>query len=300
MRTKVRVMLMAALLGLCCFSTAGCSAVEKKLEPVYQALLDDDSAHANELDGAEAQNQKKQGQEADESKMQQSEVGESSADQSAETSTAVPAGTITAEEANSSSGSGHLPGNKKILLTGDSRTVCLYCSQIYDETEYPKHVFYNIDEATFTGYTNESIVVAKGGEGCSWMRAIGVPNALSHLDEADALVIWFGVNDLHVSADYINYVNGLAQQYDIPIYYMTIGPCNGNWENKNSDVLAFNSALMQLLDPSVTIIDAYSYIKDGLDNGLFATMDGLHYDYNTSRAIYDYMVEQVELYWQLH
>ncbi len=314
MRTKVKIIVVAALLGLCCFSTAGCSAVEKKLEPVYQALLNDDSAHANELDGAENENQKKQGQEADESKEQQSELGENSDSKNTDTddvnaentekdettSTAAPAGTITVDEASSSSGSVHLPGNKKILLTGDSRTVCLYCSQIYDETEYPKHVFYNIDEATFTGYTNESIVVAKGGEGCSWMRAIGVPNALSHLDEADALVIWFGVNDLHVSADYINYVNGLAQQYDIPIYYMTIGPCNGKWESKNSDVLAFNSALMQLLDPSVSIIDAYSYIKDGLDNGLFATMDGLHYDYNTSRAIYDYMVEQVELYWQLH
>ena len=55
------------------------------------------------------------------------------------------------------------------------------------------------------------------------MRAVGIPNAVSHLEEADALVIWFGVNDLHVASDYINYVNGLVQQYDIPIYY------NDNW-----------------------------------------------------------------------
>ena len=135
--------------------------------------------------------------------------------------------------------------------------------------------------------------MAKGGEGCSWMRAVGIPNAVSHLEEADALVIWFGVNDLHVASDYINYVNGLVQQYDIPIYYMTIGPCNGHWEQKNSEVLAFNSALTQMLDPKVTVIDAYSYIKNGLDSGLFATMDGLHYDYYTSKAIYEFMVEQV-------
>ena len=90
-----------------------------------------------------------------------------------------------------------------------------------------------------------------------------------------------------------NYVNGLVQQYDIPIYYMTIGPCNGHWEQKNSEVLAFNSALTQMLDPKVTVIDAYSYIKNGLDSGLFATMDGLHYDYYTSKAIYEFMVEQV-------
>lgn len=74
---------------------------------------------------------------------------------------------------------------------------------------------------------------------------------------------------------------------------MTIGPCNGHWEQKNSEVLAFNSALTQMLDPKVTVIDAYGYIKNGLDSGVFATMDGLHYDYYTSKAIYEFMVEQV-------
>ena len=39
---------------------------------------------------------------------------------------------------------------------------------------------------------------------------------------------------------------------------------------------------------------AYGYIKNGLDSGLFATMDGLHYDYYTSKAIYEFMVEQVK------
>lgn len=154
-------------------------------------------------------------------------------------------------------------------------------------------IFYNIDEATFTGYTNESIVVAKGGEGCSWMRAVGIPNAVSHLEEADALVIWFGVNDLHVASDYINYVNGSCTAIRYSIYYIQWIRATDHWEQKNSEVLAFNSALTQMLDPKVTVIDAYGYIKNGLDSGLFASMDGLHYDYYTSKAIYEFMVEQV-------
>ena len=36
---------------------------------------------------------------------------------------------------------------------------------------------------------------------------------------------------------------------------------SGHWEQKNSEVLAFNSALTQMLDPKVTVIDAYGYIK---------------------------------------
>ena len=290
MKRKVKVILTAAIFTFCT-AIGGCKAVESKLEPVYEAILQEDSVQEEKSVQA-SENQEMSTKEALSEKESASASVE---DKEKETVgfTAVPAGTVTVEEANSSAGPIRLAGDKKILLTGDSRTVCLYCSQIYDEAEYPKHVFYNIDEATFTGYTNESIVVAKGGEGCSWMRAVGIPNAVSHLEEADALVIWFGVNDLHVASDYINYVNGLVQQYDIPIYYMTIGPCNGHWEQKNSEVLAFNSALTQMLDPKVTVIDAYSYIKNGLDSGVFATMDGLHYDYYTSKAIYEFMMEQV-------
>ena len=158
MKRKVKVILTAAIFTLCT-AIGGSKAVESTKE----ALSEKESASASVED------------------KEKETVG----------FTAVPAGTVTVEEANSSSGPIRLAGDKKILLTGDSRTVCLYCSQIYDEAEYPKHVFYNIDEATFTGYTNESIVVAKGGEGCSWMRAVGIPNAVSHLEEADALVIWF-------------------------------------------------------------------------------------------------------------
>lgn len=183
--------------------------------------------------------------------------------------------------------------SNKVLVTGDSRTVCLYCSQKYDEAEFPKHIFYNISESDYTGYVDESIFVAKGGEGYSWMQAIAMPLLLSHINEADAVVIWFGVNDLGSCSSYINYVNNLAKQYDVPVYYMTVGPCNGSWSSKNADIIGFNAALQQLLDPDVRIIDAYSYILEGLENGSFATLDGLHYNYNTSRAIYQFMLEHV-------
>lgn len=300
-----------ALLVITCLLIGGCSAIEKKLDPVYDALLDKrdgDVTRERSQEEKETVESNSELREESESKLEEESLKDQSlSDENATSvdtkatengaeaanSTVAPAGTVSVADTNSPLTLNRLPDGKKILLTGDSRTVCLYCSQVYDETEYPKHIFYNIDENTFTGYTDESIVVAKGGEGCSWMRAVGMPNAVSHLEEADAIVIWFGVNDLHVFADYINYVNGLAGQYDIPIYYMTIGPCNGKWAEKNNDVLAFNSALSQMLDPSVTVIDAYSYIQNGLDSGLFTTMDGLHYDYATSRAIYDYMVDMV-------
>lgn len=263
---------------LCTLGICGCSYIEKKAEEMLKDTYEEIKQSGKTYENMEYE-------------IQETTLIQEAEDDSLPYEQLKPAADVTVAELPDEPV--RLPNDKKILLTGDSRTVCLYCSQIYDEIEYPKHIFYNIDENNYTGYTNECIVVAKGGEGYSWMQAIGTPYALSHIDEADAIVIWFGINDLERFADYINYVNSIAGQYDLPVYYMTVGPCNGKWEEKNNNVIAFNMALTQFLDPSVTIIDAYSYIYAGLESGMFATTDGLHYDYNTSKAIYGYMLEQI-------
>lgn len=179
------------------------------------------------------------------------------------------------------------------ILMGDSRTVCLYCSQAYDETEYPKHLFYAMSE-DFSAQAGISTFVAKGGEGDAWFEKYGLAKGITFLDENAVMVVWFGVNDLDKAQRYINCINGVALTYGAPVYYMTIGPCDGKWENKNADILNFNAALEAQLDPAVHLIDMYSFISNGLLTGEFATIDGLHYDYKTSMAVYQHMLEEIE------
>lgn len=179
------------------------------------------------------------------------------------------------------------------ILMGDSRTVCLYCSQAYDEAEYPKHLFYAMSE-DFSAQAGISTFVAKGGEGDAWFEKYGLAKGITFLDENAVMVVWFGVNDLDKVQRYINYINGVALTYGAPVYYMTIGPCDGNWESKNADILNFNAALTAQLDPAVHVIDMYSFISNGLLTGEFATIDGLHYDYKTSMAVYQHMLEEIE------
>ena len=134
MKRKVKVILTSAIFTFCT-AIGGCKAVESKLEPVYEALLQEDSVQEEKSVQA-SENQEISTKEALSEKESASASVE---DKEKETVgfTAVPAGTVTVEEANSSAGPIRLAGDKKILLTGDSRTVCLYCSQIYDEAEYP-------------------------------------------------------------------------------------------------------------------------------------------------------------------
>lgn len=178
------------------------------------------------------------------------------------------------------------------IVMGDSRTVCLYCSMTYSAEEYPKHVFYSIDPEYAAAY-EDTTFVAKGGEGDAWFETYGLAKGVAYLDEHSVLVVWFGVNDLNNANRYISYINGVALSFGVPVYYMTIGPCDKGWADNNAAVESFNAALEAGLDPAVHRIDMYSYIRDGMVSGRFATMDGLHYDYETSRAIYQYMMDEI-------
>ncbi len=181
----------------------------------------------------------------------------------------------------------------KVIVIGDSRTVCMYCSMTYSEQEYPGHVFYHISPDHSATYEN-TLFSAKGGEGYSWFSVYGAALGVSNMDENTVFVVWLGVNDLHMVNQYIEYINYTLLPFGAPVYYMTIGPCDQHWSDSNPAVLSFNESLRTGLLPEVRIIDMHAFISEGMANGTFATMDGVHYNYETSRAIYQHMMEVIE------
>lgn len=183
--------------------------------------------------------------------------------------------------------------SKRIIVIGDSRTVGMYCSQVYGREEFPAHIFYNISETDYTADVGDTVFVAKGGEDFYWLQMQALALAELQITENSVLVFWLGVNDTEHIEKYLEYINGAPLLYGIPVYYMTLGPCEGTWEKSEAGVLAFNEALKTRLDSRIGIIDMYNFLKQGLEEGRFATLDGLHYDYDTCRAAYDYMLEQL-------
>lgn len=185
---------------------------------------------------------------------------------------------------------------RKVIVLGDSRTVALYCSQVYDEQGYLDHIWNDISTMDYTGYVGNTIFIARGGEGGYWMEGVAVPLAERFIDENTAIVVWFGVNDLDLGLEnlYLKVLNGRLLSYGIPVYFMQVGPCNGKSENKNTPIDIFNWNITQNLDPRVNVIEVNPYIFNELMAGNFHTLDGLHYDYNTSRNIFQFMMNSVQ------
>ncbi len=181
----------------------------------------------------------------------------------------------------------------RIIVMGDSRTVSLYCAMTYSAEEFPGHVFYHISPEHSASY-EDTVFAAKGGEGYSWFSVYGAALGVSHMDENSVFVVWFGVNDLHMVNKYIEYINYTLLPFGAPVYYMTVGPCDKHWSESNPAVLSFNETLKAGLLPEVRLIDMHAFISEGMADGRFATMDGLHYNYETSRAIYQHMMEVIE------
>ena len=182
----------------------------------------------------------------------------------------------------------------QVVINGDSRTVCLYCSLAYSEEEFPQHLFTHHLSETYSADYGNSCFVAKGGEGYDFFTTYGLALAATHFGEDSVLVVWFGVNDAERADQYITYMNNVSLQFGIPVYYMTIGPCYDSWTKREPGVEEMNRKLRENLRPEIRVIDMFSFIQDGMARGEFGTLDGLHYNYRTCRAIYEHLLEVLE------
>ena len=108
------------------------------------------------------------------------------------------------------------------------------------------------------------------------------------------LAVWFGVNDPENADSYVTYMNNVSLQWGIPVYYLNVGPCYGSWAVKEPAVQEMNRKLAEGLREEITVIDVYSFIQNGMDTGIFGTQDGLHYNYETCRAIVDFAVREID------
>lgn len=185
----------------------------------------------------------------------------------------------------SSSSSGNKTGNSKIVFIGDSRTVQMYA---YSSGDWGGANY-------STGGVHEvgsDIYVAEGAQGLSWMKSTGIPAAQKYFNNKTAIVILMGVNDLGNVNEYASYINENADSWKSKgssLYYVSVNPCNGSYSGLNSKIESFNSKLKSSISSKATWIDTYSVLNN---NGFTAT-DGLHYDGDTYKTIYNYIKSKV-------
>ena len=157
------------------------------------------------------------------------------------------------------------------LFVGDSRTVQL---------------------KTAVGSTDKAYV-AKVGEGYSWFKNTALPQIPNYAGNGTVMVINFGVNDLANASKYIKLVNSNIDSWEaagIKVYYAAVTPVKNCKTVSNEQIEKFNAKLKSQLDPRVTWIDGYSYLKQ---NG-FSTGDGLHYNNSTYKSLYSYYMSVID------
>ena len=156
----------------------------------------------------------------------------------------------------------------QLIFVGDSRTVGM------EEAVRAKNPS---DPCTFIG---------KVGEGYYWLINDGIEQLDLALEEnPDAMVIInLGVNDLKEIDSYLAFYPELFDEYpEASFYIMSVNPVSDDYEGiSNEDIEAFNEKIQDAFPGQY--LNCYSYLRS---EG-FETADGLHYTYETYRAIHYY------------
>ncbi len=173
-----------------------------------------------------------------------------------------------------------------------------YVSKEYVSTAIPGVPFLFVGDSrtvqmkTAVGSTDKAYV-AKVGEGYSWFKNSALPQIPNYAGNGTTMIINFGVNDLANASKYIKLVNSNIDAWTaagIKVYYAAVTPVKNCKTVSNDQIERFNAKLKSQLDPRITWIDGYSYLKQ---NG-FSTGDGLHYNNSTYKSLYSYYMSVID------
>lgn len=126
--------------------------------------------------------------------------------------------------------------------------------------------------------------IAKDSQGYSWLKSTAYSQVKTWLksNPSGVVIFNFGVNDLYNIQNYINYYKNtvIAENPGKSIYFMTVNPVNGDPYATNTEIESFNKKMASSFPNR--IIDTYSNVS-------FTTVDGVHYNNTTYKAIHQYV-----------
>lgn len=195
-----------------------------------------------------------------------------------------------------------IPGTrKKTILIGDSRTANL--RQLQKDSYLVRTLFQQDGDILWDFQWG-----AKFEELTTNLVPLLELHDTNLIDNQRTIVLWMGYNDTddQPSAsvrEYIAYYNLMAMTWiarGAKVYVLNVGPGGRmpgsteaeqqHFQARNRSITAFNAALHRGLLPQVHYLDCYRYLKD---NG-YHTVDGTHYDSDTSRKLYRYLLNKTK------
>jgi hypothetical protein len=134
--------------------------------------------------------------------------------------------------------------------------------------------------------------ICENGKGYDWMMATAFPSADAVVGKGTKVVICLGVNDTNHAASYAAAINAKAAEWaqkGAKTYFVSVNPV---WENPyttEDKVIAFNATMAASL-----IGVKYVNTHDVLATTGYTMIDGLHYNDDTSKVIYNLIIGSVK------
>ncbi|MDO4796731.1 MAG: hypothetical protein Q4A01_01790 [Coriobacteriales bacterium] len=177
-----------------------------------------------------------------------------------------------------------------MVFVGDSRTVCMY-----------EALYGGMYNSLYTTDSQGNIWSAEVGVGYSWMVSQGVPYVESRIGADTSVIVLLGINDgpsTSTWSSYVSYLNNKARDWTArgaSVYYSSITPVglhtgidSDGTDSNSGNISSWNASMRAGLSKDVTYLDTFHAII-----GNYRTADGLHYDTDTSRRLYEYIRDNV-------
>lgn len=183
---------------------------------------------------------------------------------------------------------------QKNMAESDSLSDDYINENFVKESNYNKFIFFG--DSRFVGMqifaSADDSFVANVGMGYDYLIQ-NLDNIENNYTDKSVIIVEFGINDLYNINKYIDKINELSEKYNI--CYLTIYPIdenkakNNGYSITNYDIDNFNEELKNGLNENISIIDTNNYLKTIGYN----TIDGIHYDDDTYKIIYDYIKNNI-------
>ena len=170
---------------------------------------------------------------------------------------------------------------KEIVFIGDSRTVGMGVTM---GAKYSSEICQTIGNTTF---------IAKVGAAFDWLNQTAINNIKKYMSKNKVAILWLGVNGTSGWDNYAKFIkNNLVDNF-AHVYYVSVGPTDGSYDQLNDSIKKFNSNLKSVLPSGCSWVDIYDWMKNGLKTGDIKTQDGLHYNAASYTKIYKKILSMI-------
>ena len=138
--------------------------------------------------------------------------------------------------------------------------------------------------------SSTTVFIAQAGEGYKWLKRTAYPQLKSYLNKHPKCKVVFnlGNNDIKNLSLYISFYKKIIREYPkVSFYFLDALPGDGASAVKNVKRQIFNNKMKAVFGKRC--IGGYDYL---MRSG-FSTVDGIHYNKQTSQKIYRYVINKI-------